>query len=152
MSNPLRQQKHRLQDICGCCDGEQNAILRARRSRIRLIHWLPLHGHGVGRVTGDCLQMAAPALRQCWVTYIHLVSGTFILLNWQQRSLNNPSGRSHTCTQQSVQPCQHEGFATPLLQPDDVKALLTAGDGAGYEPVDGFPGLLVNPRHTCCTM
>ncbi|KKZ13755.1 MAG: hypothetical protein TQ37_03485 [Candidatus Synechococcus spongiarum 15L] len=78
-----------------------------------LIHWLPLHGHGVDRVTGDCLQMSAPAQRQCWVTYIHLVSGTFILLNWQQRSLNNPSGRSHTCTQQSVQPDHMEAFGLP---------------------------------------
>ena len=29
-----------------------------------LIYWLALHGHGIGRMTGDDLQMATPTLRQ----------------------------------------------------------------------------------------
>ena len=55
-----------------------------------LIHWLALHGHGIGRMTGDGLQMAPPPLRQRQAAPVldHLrpLGGVFwhgFLLDWQ---------------------------------------------------------------------
>ena len=55
-----------------------------------LIHWLALHGHGIGRMTGNGLQMATPPLRQRQAAPVldHLrpLGGVFwhgFLLDWQ---------------------------------------------------------------------